>query len=250
MDRDAAGRPRTGGQVADESAAVTPHTIFDLLAALTAAATTIVMYRWRLSDAAKKVEKAGPAYAVTLLAGAAVGSYGLGTLNLFLSGEALAGRSIIGGLAGGIAAVELYKLAHGIRGSTGVVFVPGFAVSVAVGRWGCFFSGLDDHTYGTPTSLPWGHDFGDGVTRHPVQIYESLTMTAFLCVALVMLRRRDAFFLRDGFYLMVLVYAAQRFVWEFFKPYTAVLPPFNIFHLVCASLIFYSWVMLRKQRSA
>jgi len=49
-----------------------------------------------------------------------------------------------------------------------------FAVGVAVGRIGLLFSqGIDDFTYGTPTALPWAHDFGDGVPRHPVQLYES-----------------------------------------------------------------------------
>ena len=28
-------------------------------------------------------------------------------------------------------------------------------------------------------ALPWGHDFGDGVPRHPVQLYESAAMAAF-----------------------------------------------------------------------
>jgi len=37
------------------------------------------------------------------------------------------------------------------------------AIGVAIGRIGCYLAGLDDFTYGTPTALPWGHDFGDGV---------------------------------------------------------------------------------------
>jgi len=36
------------------------------------------------------------------------------------------------------------------------------AVGIAVGRIGCFLTGLDDHTYGLPTTLPWAVDFGDG----------------------------------------------------------------------------------------
>ena len=40
------------------------------------------------------------------------------------------------------------------------------------GRIGCFLTGLDDHTHGLPTSLPWGVDFGDGIPRHPTQLYE------------------------------------------------------------------------------
>jgi len=89
-------------------------------------------------------------------------------------------RSIVGALAGSIAAIELYKRARGITGSTGLIFVPAFATSVVIGRWGCFLSGLHDHTHGRPPALPWGHDFGDAAPRHPVQLYESAAMAAFL----------------------------------------------------------------------
>ena len=47
---------------------------------------------------------------------------------------------------------------------------------------------------------------------------------------------------------MVLWYAAQRFCWEFFKPYTPVLGPLNLFHLVCLGLIGYAAIMLAASR--
>lgn len=224
------------------------HTVFDVLAALAAISVTLIVYRWRLSGAAARIESAGLGYALALVAGAAIGGFAAGTLNLWLSGLPGAGRSIVGALAGAIAAVELYKLKKGITGSTGIIFVPAFATSVAVGRWGCFLSGLGDETYGTATTLPWGHDFGDGVLRHPVQLYESFTMTAFLAVALILIGRRDAWFLRNGFYALVLVYAAQRFLWEFLKPYGTVLGPLNLFHLICAALVIYACVMIGRSK--
>ena len=61
----------------------------------------------------------------------------------------------------------------GITHSTGAYFAPSLAIGIAIGRIGCFLSGLEDYTYGTPTTLPWGYDFGDGVLRHPVQLYEA-----------------------------------------------------------------------------
>jgi phosphatidylglycerol:prolipoprotein diacylglycerol transferase len=170
----------------------------------------------------------------------------MGSLNLYLSGQPAVGRSILGALAGAILAVEGFKAARGIRGSTGLVFVAAFPVSVAVGRWGCFLSGLGDFTHGVPTALPWGYDYGDGIARHPVQLYESFAMAAFLVAALWALRRRNPVFLRHGFYLMVLWYAAQRFAWEFFKPYATVAGPFNLFHLVCAALAVYAAVMIAR----
>ena len=93
-----------------------------------------------------------------------------GTFNTWLSGVHALGFSMVGGLAGAIASIEAFKRMTGITGSTGIAFAAPFAATVAVGRLGCFFAGLDDYTYGTPTSLPWGVDFGDGIPRHPVQL--------------------------------------------------------------------------------
>jgi hypothetical protein len=39
---------------------------------------------------------------------------------------------------------------------------------------------------------------------------------------------------------MVLWYAAQRFCWEFLKPYAPVFGPLNLFHLICLGLIAYA----------
>ena len=222
------------------------HAIFDALAAALAMAMTFTVHRWRLGNAMAPIEQGGLGYALTLVLGAALGGYGAGTLNLWLSGFPGVGRSIVGALAGAIAAIELFKLRRGISGSTGLIFVPAFATSVAVGRWGCFLSGLEDRTYGTPTSLPWGTDIGDGILRHPVQLYEAIAMTGFLAAALILIGRRNVFFMHNGFYVMVLFYASQRFVWEFLKPYGTVLGPFNLFHLVCAGLVCYSLVMMRQ----
>ena len=223
---------------------MTVHAVFDLQAGLAALAVTLAVHRWRLAGATRKIEAAGLGYALALVAGAAIGGYGAGTLNLWLSGLPGVGRSVLGALAGAILAVELFKWAKGISGSTGLAFVPGFCASIIVGRWGCFLAGLGDETHGTPTALPWGHDFGDGIARHPVQLYESFAMLGFLTVALVLLQRRQPVFMARGFYLLVLFYASQRFLWEFLKPYGALLGPFNLFHFLCLGLVIYSLAMM------
>jgi phosphatidylglycerol---prolipoprotein diacylglyceryl transferase len=222
------------------------HSIFDLFAAMMSLAMTAIVYRWRLQDAAQRIETAGIGYVVALIGGAAAGGYGFGSLNLWLSGEPGVARSIVGALAGAIMGIELFKWWRGISGSTGIIFVPAFATTVVIGRWGCFFSGLEDKTHGTATTLPWAHDFGDGVLRHPVQLYESFAMLGFHVAALAMLAFRHIWFGRNGFYVLVLFYVTQRFVWEFLKPYGAVAGPFNLFHLVCAGLAVYALVMMVK----
>lgn len=224
------------------------HLVFDLAASLSAALLTVLVYSWRLRPVVDRtVGKAGPGYVAAVLIGAALGGYGFGSLNLLLSGLPGVGRSIVGALAGAILTVELYKLNRGIRGSTGLVFVFAFATTVTVGRWGCYFSGMPDQTYGIATALPWGVDFGDGILRHPVQLYESGSMALFLAAALTLVSRRSAWFMTKGFYFMTGFYAAQRFLWEFLKPYAAIAGPLNLFHMICLALLVYSAIMMGKE---
>jgi prolipoprotein diacylglyceryltransferase len=172
------------------------HTVFDLLAWSSAA----VMGAWVRGRYLQKLSPAGfpisrhPGYVIAVAVGAGIGALLAGGFNMSLAGLPPLGHSIAGAMAGGIVGAELYKLAFGIRSSTGLVFVAPLATGIFVGRWGCFLSGLPDYTYGTPTSLPWGVDFGDGIPRHPVQLYESFTMLGFLVWFLWSLHRAQRIF--------------------------------------------------------
>ena len=72
-------------------------------------------------------------------------------------------------------------------------------------------------------------------------------MAIFLVAFLWAVRRQNAVVLRAGFYLFIGVYAAQRFLWEFLKPYGTVLGPFNLFHLLSAALVVYAVVFARRE---
>jgi prolipoprotein diacylglyceryltransferase len=183
-------------------------------------------------------------YVAALIFGAGVGAVLAGTANLWLSHQPGIARSIEGAIAGGIVAVELYKWRAGIDARTGARFALPLALGIAVGRIGCFLAGLDDFTYGTPTVLPWGHDFGDGIFRHPVQLYESAAMAAFAILYVIRARRGDRFVIDNGFYLAVGYYGLQRFAWEFLKPYGAVIGPLTLFHLLSVALVAYAVVMI------
>jgi phosphatidylglycerol---prolipoprotein diacylglyceryl transferase len=225
------------------------HVVFDLIGSISAFLMTVIVYRWRLEQPDGASAAAfSPGYAIALVVGAASGGYGFGTLNLMLTDVPGIGRSIVGALAGTIVAVELYKAVRGISGSTGLVFVAGFSTTVMIGRIGCLLSGIDDQTYGIATNLPWAWDFGDGVARHPVPLYESASMAAFLIFALVSFANRAPFFMKNGFYLLVGFYGAQRFVWEFLKPYATVIGPLNVFHMVCLALIAYAFLMIMGKK--
>ena len=225
------------------------HLLFDLLAWVSAAVLARFLYRWRLKDAAAHVVgRIGPFYIAALAFGAIAGAWGFGSINTGLMAVSHPSHSIAGALAGAIIAVELYKSARGISGSTGVIWVGPLALGIGVGRLGCLFAGLSDETFGIPTGLPWGLDLGDGVPRHPVQLYESLAMLGFLAFYLAALHRRAAWTRERAFYLFVLFYAVQRFAWEFLKPYPRLLGPLDLFQLLALAMIFYALIFDARAR--
>ena len=122
------------------------------------------------------------------------------------------GKTITTGLVGAYLSVELAKLALGIRAKTGDGLAVPLAVALAVGRLGCF---VNPCCFGEPTGLSWGVDFGDGVRRHPTQLYESL-FHAVWAVILVRLNQRDVLrYQRLKLYL--LAYCGFRFAIEFIR---------------------------------
>jgi prolipoprotein diacylglyceryltransferase len=219
------------------------HTAFDVLAWAAAGLSFIWLTR-RMGVRFPASRSHDLSYLAVLVFGAGIGAFAFGSANLWLSHLEGVARSIEGALAGGIIAVELYKRSTGITGRTGARFALPLAVGVAIGRIGCFFAGLDDFTYGTPTALPWGHDFGDGVPRHPVQLYESAAMATFALVYVLYALRGNAFVIENGFYLAVGFYGAQRFALEFVKPYGTLIGPFTLFHLLSAAIFAYAVTMI------
>jgi prolipoprotein diacylglyceryltransferase len=133
----------------------------------------------------------------------------------------LGGKTIVGGLIGGLIAVEFEKRRVGLTRRTGDLFAMPLAAGIAIGRIGCFLSGLPDRTYGTPSNLPWAIDFGDGIPRHPTQLYESIAM-AIAAVFLARLTRRAH---REGdvFKLFMTMYFALRLVVDAVKPEVRIL---------------------------
>jgi prolipoprotein diacylglyceryltransferase len=126
------------------------------------------------------------------------------------------GKTIVGGLLGGWLAVELAKAMLRIHTRTGDLFAIPLCIGIAVGRIGCFLAGLADDTYGKPTTLPWGVDFGDGISRHPTQLYEIAFLLALAAVLWALSRRPHA----NGtlFRVFIGAYLAWRLAIDFIKP--------------------------------
>jgi phosphatidylglycerol:prolipoprotein diacylglycerol transferase len=97
-------------------------------------------------------------------------------------GNVFGGSGLVwfGGALGGAAGVLLWAWRKGMFNLQLLdVCSPALALGYAVGRIGCQVSG--DGDYGTPTDLPWGMSYPDGVVPttdvvHPAPIYETLSM--------------------------------------------------------------------------
>jgi prolipoprotein diacylglyceryltransferase len=149
------------------------------------------------------------------------------------------GKSIVGGLLGGLVAVELAKPRLGLRASTGDLYALPLCLAIAIGRVGCFLTGLEDQTHGVATALPWGVDFGDGVVRHPTQLYE---IGVLALLAAVLVRRRAALHRPgDVFRLFMVSYLGWRLGVEFIKPEHPLWLGLTAIQLACvAGLVYYA----------
>jgi phosphatidylglycerol:prolipoprotein diacylglycerol transferase len=128
----------------------------------------------------------------------------------------LSGKTIVGGLIGGLVAVEWAKRRLGVTVPTGDALTIPLIAGLAVGRVGCFLSGLADQSYGIATRLPWGVDFGDGVSRHPTQLYEIGFLCAVAALLVTLGDRVNA--VGDRFKLFLFGYLAFRLLVDFIKP--------------------------------
>jgi phosphatidylglycerol---prolipoprotein diacylglyceryl transferase len=158
----------------------------------------------------------------------------------------MSGKTIVGGLIGGLIAVEWMKRIIGEKSSTGDLFAAPIALGLAIGRIGCFLGGLSDNTYGTPTSLPWGVDFGDGVPRHPTQLYESVFALGLFFFLMRMTKRPH----RNGdvFKMFMVLYMAWRLAIDYWKPEIRIAGLSGIQWACAAMLVYYSrdvWSWIR-----
>jgi prolipoprotein diacylglyceryltransferase len=220
-----------------------PHWVFESLAYLVG----FRLYTWRRARAGDHLGGGDRMWVVVAaIAGAALGSKLLYWLsdplqtarnwnNLYYL---MAGKTIVGGLLGGLIAVEWIKRRLRIERRTGDLFAIPLAAGISIGRVGCFLSGLTDDTYGVATSLPWGIDFGDGVARHPTQLYE-VAWLALLALWLWRLSRKPH---REGdlFKTFMVGYLGFRLLIDFLKPGVALIGLTGIQWACVAALAYYS----------
>jgi prolipoprotein diacylglyceryltransferase len=153
-----------------------------------------------------------------------------------------ASKTIAGGLLGGLFGVELIKKIIGVHVASGDIYVIPILVALIIGRWGCFFMGVAEPTYGTPTNLLWGMDLGDGLQRHPVMLYEILFASCLL-LFFILIRKKK---LRNGerFKLFMVLYFLFRFLIEFLKPYQSLFLNLSSIHWSAIIIFIYYYKFL------
>jgi phosphatidylglycerol---prolipoprotein diacylglyceryl transferase len=166
------------------------------------------------------------------------------------------GKTIVGALALGLFSVEAMKRFIGLKQSTGDLYAIPLAVGIAIGRIGCFLTGLSDNTYGAASTLPWAIDFGDGVRRHPTQLYEIIFLLALVPFLYKIMRSAESetpsgrFCPGDAFKFFMVAYMFFRLVCDFIKPYPRLLLGLGGIQWAClVVLIYYSRDIARWLRS-
>ena len=144
----------------------------------------------------------------------------------------LSSKTIVGGIVGGYAGVELVKRLLGFRQRTGDAFAIAIPAGGAVGRIGCLAGGC---CFGVETALPWGLRFPPGspawlsqvaaariptsallsLPVHPTQVYEVLFDIALIVLLRLLRDRMRA--LASLFRLYLFLYASYRFCAEFLR---------------------------------
>lgn len=148
--------------------------------------------------------------------------------------ELLSGRTIVGGLIGGFLGTFLAKKIFNIKEKMGNQLAIPVAIGMAIGRIGCFFTGC---CYGVEAYLPWGVNFGDGILRHPTQIYEII----FDLLLVVYLVYRKKFGVKPGelFKIFLSCYMSFRFIIEFIRTEKVVFVGLTAFQLLCILTLVY-----------
>lgn len=139
-------------------------------------------------------------------------------------------KTIAGGFFGGLFGVESCKKIIGIKIASGDIYVIPILTAIIIGRIGCFGMGILEPAYGIETSFFTGMNLGDGKLRHPVALYEIMTM--LLLIFLFMPIKNKELQNGDRFKLFMISYFLYRFTVEFIKPYHPLFLGMSIIHWI------------------
>ncbi|QEM11100.1 prolipoprotein diacylglyceryl transferase [Mucilaginibacter rubeus] len=160
----------------------------------------------------------------------------------------MSNKTIVGGMLGGLIGVELTKKQLGVTASSGDLMVYPLILAMVIGRTGCFLAGLEDGTYGVASNLPWAIDFGDGIRRHPTNLYE-IIFWLMLWVVLKLIERKRQFADGARFKVFMTSYLIFRLLVEFIKPDYFFSFGLSVIQLVSiAGILYYYKVFLHPKK--
>ncbi|MBK7884478.1 MAG: prolipoprotein diacylglyceryl transferase [Chitinophagaceae bacterium] len=148
-------------------------------------------------------------------------------------------KTVLGGFLGGVFGVELIKLIVKEKKSSGDLFTFPMILALMIGRVGCFSMGVFEETYGSPTTFFAGMNLGDGILRHPVNLYEMVFLLG-LWIGLVQIEKKYTLAEGGRFKIFMIAYVAFRFLLDFIKPHYTFSFGLSTIQIVCAlGLIYY-----------
>jgi phosphatidylglycerol---prolipoprotein diacylglyceryl transferase len=157
-------------------------------------------------------------------------------------------KTVVGGFLGGLIGVELTKKIVGEKKASGDLFAFPMILALCIGRLGCFSMGVYEEAYGLPTSLPWGMNLGDGISRHPASLYEIIFL---LLLWLALSRLQHSFTFGNGalFKLFMISYLLFRFALDFIKPHYPFVLDLSSIQLACLlGLAYYSRFIFQPKK--
>jgi len=151
-------------------------------------------------------------------------------------------------MLGGLIGVELTKKRIGVTVSSGDLMVYPLILAMVIGRIGCFLAGLDDGTFGVASNLPWAINFGDGIRRHPTNLYE-IFFWLLLGITLKLAEKKHRFTDGSKFKIFLSAYLLFRLWVEFIKPDYFFSFGLSVIQLVClAGILYYYKVFLHPSK--
>ena len=155
------------------------------------------------------------------------------------------GKSIVGGLIGGYLGIILAKkVFHMEKVKTGNDIAPAIALSMAIGRIGCFLTGC---CYGIATKLPIGVNFGDGIKRIPTQLIELVFCLILFAYLFYKQKKKKDLIPGILFKELVLYYLSFRFLIEFIRATEKNILFLSIYQIICIFGVIFIIIKIRKE---
>jgi phosphatidylglycerol:prolipoprotein diacylglycerol transferase len=149
------------------------------------------------------------------------------------------GKSVLGGLLGAYAGVELTKHLTGHKQSTGDAFAVIVPIGILLGRVGCYLNGC---CLGKPTAGVFAARDVSGITRWPAPFVEGAFQIVMLIMILLLQRRG---LLRDRlFFLYLTTYGLFRFFHEFLRDTPKIVVGVSGYQIIALFMAALGWGML------